>query len=1105
MKLLLTLLALALCSCSDMFVDEGKARPNNENLPDLTAAFVEETETRTYVENNKHLRWHEDDRITAFYGNTLNRQYKFNGLTGDNSGTFSLVPDGMLGTGNTFDHVYALYPYNTSARISDEGVITLTLPAMQTYAENSFGNGANTMIAVTENLEDTFLVFKNVCGYLKLKLYDPDGGGLKSVTIKGNNNEKIAGVATATVKFGEAPVITMKEEATNSVTLDCGEGILLGTTVETATELWIVLPETIFTKGITIIATDMDGGIFEKSTSNEVLISRNTIQPMAAVEVIYVNSENCKIYYEATKKLVPYRTNVFGANIISNEWNETTGKGVITFDGEVTQIGDWAFCNDDWYERSVYSLTIPESVTHIGVGALYQRFLDNIFIPKNVKSIEEGALAYNSNIYFSNPIPIEYLKCFNGGDYDIAVDRIYVPYQNLKEYRSKWSNYRELIFGFDYDSNTIYLDDLTKIKYTTTDNCKLDIDYWKIVAHKFDNGEGTIYMPCPSEFNTDINSSYFRNCESLKSITIPDNVTKIGGSAFSGCSSLTSITIPDSVTTIGDYAFYGCSSLTSVTIPDSATTIGDYAFRGCSSLTSVTIPDSVTTIGDYAFYGCSSLTSMTIPDSVTSIGREAFSGCTGELIVNCNIPDASSSSDGVFYNSKFTKVTIGDAVTSIGKKAFYNCWSLTSVTIPDSVTTIRDYAFYDCDSLTSVYISDLSAWCKIDFGYYYANPLKYAKNLYLNNELVTDLVIPSDITEIKSYAFYNCSSLTSVTIPDSVTSIGGYAFFGCSSLTSVTIPDSVTTIGGSAFNGCTGELVVNCNIPSVSSSSSGPFYGSKFTSITIGDSVTSIGDEAFYGCDECESITIGRSITTINNAFRYFDVRSNLKRVDINDLSAWCKIDFTGYYSNPLDVCEADLYLCGEKLRDLVIPSDITIVKTDTFQGCNSIESVTIPDNVTTIEEGAFSYCLGLTSAVIGNGITSINKETFRGCSNLTTISIPNSVVSIGYDAFSGCGLIEVTIPDSVKRIDTYAFLSCTRLKTVIIGSGVTSIGDQAFNSINGVLNAIYCKPIIPPTIGNAITARYSITVYVPEDSEDVYKTSAGWSNYAYSIVGYDF
>ena len=151
MKRLLTLLALVLCSCAETFVGEEIARSNNENLPDLTASFADEEATRTYIEEGKYLRWNEDDRLTAFYGNTLNCQYKFNGATGDNSGTFSLVPDGMLGTGNAFDRIYALYPYNADVRITDEGVISLTLPAEQDYAENSFGRGANTMIAVTEN------------------------------------------------------------------------------------------------------------------------------------------------------------------------------------------------------------------------------------------------------------------------------------------------------------------------------------------------------------------------------------------------------------------------------------------------------------------------------------------------------------------------------------------------------------------------------------------------------------------------------------------------------------------------------------------------------------------------------------------------------------------------------------------------------------------------------------------------------------------------------------------------------------------------------------------------------------------------------------------
>ena len=288
MKRLLTLLALVLCSCAETFVGEEIARPNNENLPDLTAAFAEEDNTRTYIEDGKYLRWNEDDRLTIFFGNTLNRQYKFNGATGDNSGTFSLVPDGMLGTGNAFNRIYALYPYNADARISDEGIISLTLPVVQNYAENSFGRGANTMLAATENVEDTFLGFKNACGYLKLKFYNADGATIKSIEVKGNGDEKIAGAATATIAFGEVPQLTMADDATTSITLDCGYGVTLGTTAEAATEFWVVIPETTFEGGITITVTDTEGGIFEKSTTKEVVIERNAIQPMAALEVEFV-------------------------------------------------------------------------------------------------------------------------------------------------------------------------------------------------------------------------------------------------------------------------------------------------------------------------------------------------------------------------------------------------------------------------------------------------------------------------------------------------------------------------------------------------------------------------------------------------------------------------------------------------------------------------------------------------------------------------------------------------------------------------------------------------------------------------------------------------
>jgi uncharacterized protein (TIGR02145 family) len=242
---------------------------------------VHDQETKVYADYNLRVLWDADDHVSIFNKYTYNQEYRFTGKTGDNSGSFKIVPNDDFITGNELNLVYAVYPYQESTSIDNDGVLTVTLPAVQTYREASFGRGANTMVSCTTNNQ---LLFKNLGGYLCLKLYG-DGVSVSSISIKGNKNESLAGEARVVATPDDNPTLDFLGTATDAITLEMEEPVTLGASASEAISFWMVIPPVTFEEGFTITVTDQNGGVFTKSTTKSFSISRNTLSRMSALQV----------------------------------------------------------------------------------------------------------------------------------------------------------------------------------------------------------------------------------------------------------------------------------------------------------------------------------------------------------------------------------------------------------------------------------------------------------------------------------------------------------------------------------------------------------------------------------------------------------------------------------------------------------------------------------------------------------------------------------------------------------------------------------------------------------------------------------------------------
>lgn len=906
-KIAWAFVALTLIGCK---VDEREGTTLVSEVKTVYSGTLENRGARVYVDSELNLHWNAADEISVF-STTANLRYGFDGETGDREGAFSLKDDAAVG--EALPTTYGVYPYQESSSIDAKGTLTLNLPAVQYYEESSFSPGSNTMVAVALDKTSDQLAFQNLCGFVVIQLFGD--ATVTSIQLMGNSSEKLSGIGNVTPAYGEAPVLVMSKEAGERITLDCGEGVILGQTESEATSFWFAIPPVTFSQGFTITVTDTETRTWSKRTSAERIVARNVknalspikISPLsvtfdeADLVVMHANSSR-DVHYTIASESDDINIEAMASEGIETEilkTDATTGAIRILTGAVVEADSKVVVLVSNGAQAIMKTLFVGgeaaievENNTTVEVpdegGTLELEFFSDapahIIIPEEAK----GWISLASETRASEQPPLSLVIQSNDGAARSAIVRVvgdgdasYIVLDYIIEQEAAGSGHGETV----PPDNEIW--------YTTTSeriiNASTDDFGANLISNKYVDGKGimtfdgpVIRVPAHAFSNFDEEES-----ATLLTISFPLSLKSIGECAFYQTLKLCKVDLPENLEYIGSQAFF-YTALEELHVPDRADLGGNISV--CNSnmrafyskyasddhrclikdgtllsfapagLSEYVLPEGITRLGYRCFNEMPDLSDVRMPGTLRVIEREAFNACG---LVHAVVPEG---------------------VVSIGDWAFRSNEKLETISFPSSLQDLGQTVVGMCPNLTAFLgkFSSSDGKCLVVDG----ELLSFAQ------KDVTEYTIPSEVTVIGEDVFWANGFLKRMTVSEGVKEIKRGAFFGCDALTSIYLPGSLEKVGSRAlaarrlrtiqgpyassdgkcfiFKGklvsvATWGLTSYVLPDGIKEIGANAILNSQLEELYIPEGVETIDQDAFRICPRLEMISIPSTVTSIGN------------------------------------------------------------------------------------------------------------------------------------------------------------------------------------------------------------------------------------------------